>query len=390
MRDARNAYVHARLRTDTLDRTTGHPSGVTCLVTAGGLAATSAAVDYNVIIWDTTVTPWRVVRKLRGEAVPLALALAPTGSGTASPSQLVTVSDDCGLRLWSLRTGQCKTTLYAHRGAATCCAWSAAGRWATGSVDGTVQVYDVDGAQVAGACTGHEAPVRCLATLGESFVVSGSDDATVRVWDVADARAPREVTVLRGHTDAVITVACCESGSGGTVVSGAHDRTIRVWSVRSSAASGVSTATCLHTVRAGSAPLCLHVTPYLLWAGLHSGTVAMYTRDTYECAHSIPMFAKRAVALGFVGADLVAATSVDKQHIRRTTFAANPRSAITGLGKALEAARRFAALAGAAGKRTGRMRKSTSTSSLADVAQRVRSGSGGDHGSAAAAERWVV
>ena len=55
-------------------------------------------------------------------------------------------------------------------------------------------------------------------------IASAGEDMTVRIWDAA---AGREIVVLRGHTDVVLSVAFAPDGS--ILVSGGKDGTARVW-----------------------------------------------------------------------------------------------------------------------------------------------------------------
>ena len=55
-------------------------------------------------------------------------------------------------------------------------------------------------------------------------IVSGSEDKTVKVWD---ADKGTETLTLKGHTDAVNSVAF--SADGKRIVSGSEDKTVKVW-----------------------------------------------------------------------------------------------------------------------------------------------------------------
>jgi WD40 repeat protein len=61
-------------------------------------------------------------------------------------------------------------------------------------------------------------------------IVTGSEDKTARVWD---ARTGAELTILRGHGDAVTSVAI--SADGLRIVTGSEDRTAKVWDARTGA-----------------------------------------------------------------------------------------------------------------------------------------------------------
>ena len=60
------------------------------------------------------------------------------------------------------------------------------------------------------------------------MLASGGSDTLVRLWDVDSERV---LSVLRGHTDSVDTVAF--SGDGALLVSGGRDRHIQVWDIDS-------------------------------------------------------------------------------------------------------------------------------------------------------------
>ena len=64
-------------------------------------------------------------------------------------------------------------------------------------------------------------------------IVTGSWDQTAKVWEAASGR---ELLTLKGHSDAIVSVAF--SPDGQRIVTGSEDQTAKVWE----AASGRGTA----------------------------------------------------------------------------------------------------------------------------------------------------
>jgi WD40 repeat protein len=104
-----------------------------------------------------------------------------------------------GVVSWSLETRR-------HRGGVWCQALSPDGRaLATGGLDGTVRVWDVDGGRLRRALIGHASYVYGLdwSPDGNTLASAGAFDATVRLWD---ARTGRPLRVLKGHPAYVVHV----------------------------------------------------------------------------------------------------------------------------------------------------------------------------------------
>jgi WD40 repeat protein len=99
---------------------------------------------------------------------------------------------------------------------------------ASGSVGGSVRLWDVRAREPLGEPLGGHAPqnVQDLAFSpdGRALASAGSD-GTVQLWDVAGRRALGRP--LRGHVGAVFGVAF--SPDGRTVASGGDDTTVRLW-----------------------------------------------------------------------------------------------------------------------------------------------------------------
>lgn len=108
----------------------------------------------------------------------------------------------------------------------------------TGTVDGSIYVWDVETSELVRKLAGHTRSVNTL-KFDSTYVVSGSADNTVRMWDY---RTGTCVCVFRGHTDDVLSLDF-DSTSPSTSLgmtssrqpipvllgSGSKDSTIRIW-----------------------------------------------------------------------------------------------------------------------------------------------------------------
>ncbi|HEY76402.1 MAG TPA: hypothetical protein G4O00_09510 [Thermoflexia bacterium] len=119
-------------------------------------------------------------------------------------------------------------SLEGHTGGVLAVAVSPDGRWAlSGSLDGTVKVWDVATGRLLRSLEGHTDWVRAVAVSPDGRrIVSGSDDGTVKVWDLESGRLLRS---LEGHTGAVLAIAM--SPDGRWALSGSLDGTVKVWDV---------------------------------------------------------------------------------------------------------------------------------------------------------------
>lgn len=161
-----------------------------------------------------------------------------SASVRAHPSPITTLAWDPDAR-WIASTGSWETSAVLwsvpeltelcrlqHRDDVRAVAVSPSGEWiATGTVEGSVCLWDAAPRELAGVLEGHEAEVTWLsfAPSGERLA-SASLDRTVRLWDVGGRRLDR---VLRGHSDIVTCVAWDPTGE--RVASTSWDGRLVLW-----------------------------------------------------------------------------------------------------------------------------------------------------------------
>ena len=98
---------------------------------------------------------------------------------------------------------------------------------ASGGVDQTVKLWDVESGLELRALRGHSEAVQTLAFSPDGrLLASGATDAAIHLWEVGSGRVVR---TLQGHELTVTSLAF--SADGRTLASGGMDQTIRIWEI---------------------------------------------------------------------------------------------------------------------------------------------------------------
>lgn len=139
---------------------------------------------------------------------------------------LATGSTDGSIQLWDAINWQQTQTRKEHKGAVTSIAFAPTGKMlVTGGEDGSVKLWDPQELHAAITFKAHSDTVQSIAfsPLGDQLI-TGSKDGLVKLWDVARGR---ELLALRGHTGAVYAVSF--SPDGKTFASGGADGLLNLW-----------------------------------------------------------------------------------------------------------------------------------------------------------------
>lgn len=152
-------------------------------------------------------------------------SVAVSGDGQT----VATGSYDGTVQLWDLGTGQLKTILAGHFGAVWTVAISPDGQTlATGSEDKTIKIWDLRTGELRDTLNGHSEAIFSLAFSPDGqTLASASEDKTIKLWNW---RAGNQQRTLRGHSEEVQSVAF--SPDGQTLASGSSDDTVKLWNWR--------------------------------------------------------------------------------------------------------------------------------------------------------------
>jgi len=211
-----SAYVEA-----TLSGSTGDVR-VLCALTDGTNRVLSGGSDYVVRLHDldaahggARVAP---TREYRGHSRIFGAIVELPGGRFASGSY------DGAMRIWDTESGACLATLSGHTGSVLALAVVDDDTLVSGSWDKTLRVWDTR-TYAAVAVIETPSPVRSLLRLAYGMLASGHWDGVVRLWDWRNCTV---IGKLRGHVDGIWALAQLPDGR---LVSVSRDGTVRVWDV---------------------------------------------------------------------------------------------------------------------------------------------------------------
>ncbi|MFI6337879.1 caspase family protein [Streptomyces sp. NPDC050535] len=220
---------------------TGHTAIVTavaCTMLNGRPVAVTSSWDATVRVWDL-VTRQPIGRPMTGHTARVGAVACTMLNGRPVA---VTGDTHAAVRVWDLISGQpiglltrCASQLEGNGMvtpwpvmAVACTVLNGRPVAITGSLDGTVKVWELTTGQLIGPLTGNTSAVRAVTctTLNDRHVaVTGSDDGALRAWDLTTGQPLGQLTA---HTNGVRAVACTVLGDRPVAVTCSDDQTVRV------------------------------------------------------------------------------------------------------------------------------------------------------------------
>jgi WD40 repeat protein len=99
----------------------------------------------------------------------------------------------------------------------------------SGSMDGTIMLWDVITGQHLDTFEGHKGGVTSISLSADGYwLLSGGHDNTLRLWEVENGRC---VSKFKGHRESVVSVGLDANAS--LALSASYDKTVRLWDVSS-------------------------------------------------------------------------------------------------------------------------------------------------------------
>ncbi|KAJ3093068.1 hypothetical protein HK102_010973 [Quaeritorhiza haematococci] len=203
-----------------------HTDTVTCgQFTPNGKGIVSGSEDGSFIIWDpkTAVATWRVDgsdgRFHNGPITTLAV--------NKDSSLALTGSQDGTAKLIHLGNPRILGSFENHTESVEAVDFSPTVAWAaTGSVDGSLNIWDLTTLRLRHTCRHDDAVTRIKFHESSPLLTSVSVDRTVRLWDTRTGNSEK---IWKGHQDSILDFAQTHDGS--IVVTGGDDGVALVFSV---------------------------------------------------------------------------------------------------------------------------------------------------------------
>src|SRR6266481_5754164 len=179
-------------------------------------------------IQETTITTYR------GHTAPVnAVAWSTSERHEAAHygSRIASGSDDGTVQIWDAMTGRKISTHRDHSGGVSTIAWAPDGKWiASAGIDGTVQVWDATTGHRQFVYRDHAHPVHTVAWSSDGrSIASAGEDMVVHVWKVPAKDIPAGKMLLTSHNSSNTILTVAWSPDGKYIASGGADQVVEVW-----------------------------------------------------------------------------------------------------------------------------------------------------------------
>jgi WD40 repeat protein len=172
-------------------------------------------------LWDTTSKMPKRLKSLEGhDGAVRSVDLSRDGKWLASGGV------DRTVKMWNVESGKELVTLRGHTEPVIAVAVSSDTKWVvSGSHDNTARLWDLKTGQQLRIFEGHSRPVTSVAICPKNeLLVTGGEDSKARLWEIGTGK---QVGIFEGHTGYIRTVAI--TGNRKYVVTAGSDGTVRIW-----------------------------------------------------------------------------------------------------------------------------------------------------------------
>ena len=135
-------------------------------------------------------------------------------------------SDDKTIRIWDSKNFLCLKTLAGHLNAVSSLKTLTSNIIASGS-NGDIKIWNIESGDCIQKLNGHSDWISGFVYLPNGNLVSCSDRSTIKVWDLARGEC---IQTLAGHSGGVCCIVLLRNGQ---LASGSQDRTIKIWNLGS-------------------------------------------------------------------------------------------------------------------------------------------------------------
>ncbi|EEB11568.1 WD-repeat protein, putative [Pediculus humanus corporis] len=191
----------------------------------------TASTDQTVGIWD--IESGTRIKRLKGHTS----FVNSCQSARRGPTQIVSGSDDCSIKVWDPRKkGQCVTLNNIYQ--VTSVTFNdTAEQVISGGIDNDLKVWDLRKNSILYELKGHTDTITGISLSPDgSYILSNAMDNSLRIWDVR-AFAPQErcVKIFTGHQHNFEKnlLRCCWSPDGSKISAGSADRFVYIWDTTS-------------------------------------------------------------------------------------------------------------------------------------------------------------